>query len=70
MPYIDVKIYESRLDSHTESALIARLTDAVAEVFGESIRDNTWVVLSPVPAQRWGIAGRAGTAADAGQARS
>jgi 4-oxalocrotonate tautomerase len=60
MPYLQVSIYESRLSDGTESALIDRLTQAVVDVFDESIRDNTWVVISPVPAHRWGIAGTPG----------
>ncbi|MFF0627814.1 4-oxalocrotonate tautomerase family protein [Streptomyces sp. NPDC004296] len=32
-----------------------------SEVFGEGVRDNTWVVLQPVPAERWGIAGTPGS---------
>ncbi|MEU1037784.1 4-oxalocrotonate tautomerase family protein [Streptomyces sp. NPDC005551] len=61
MPLIDVKLYEGRLDGQTETELIARLTDAVVEVFGESARAATWVVLQDVPATRWGIAGKPGT---------
>ncbi|GHF78314.1 4-oxalocrotonate tautomerase [Amycolatopsis bartoniae] len=60
MPLIDVKIYEHRLTPATREALIARLTDAVAEVFDDSIREHTWVVLQPVPSDHWGIAGKAG----------
>lgn len=58
MPLIDVSILEERLTPETEERLIARITDAVAEVFDDSIRAHTWVVLRPVPPTRWGIAGR------------
>ena len=54
---IDVKIYEHRLDPDTRRELIAKLTDAVTAVFGEEIRPNTWIVLTPVPAENWGIGG-------------
>ncbi|BFO16220.1 MULTISPECIES: tautomerase family protein [Streptomyces] len=57
MPLIDVKLYEGRLDGATETELIARITDAVAEVFGDQARAATWIVLQEVPATRWGIAG-------------
>jgi 4-oxalocrotonate tautomerase len=60
MPYINVKIYEHRLDADTEPALIERLTDAVVAVYGEEIRSATWITLEPVPAHRWGIGGRPG----------
>ncbi|MFI2238483.1 4-oxalocrotonate tautomerase family protein [Streptomyces chrestomyceticus] len=61
MPFIEVKIYEKRLTPETERRLIERLTDASAEVFGDEVREHTWVVLQPVPAERWGIAGRPGS---------
>ena len=61
MPLIDVKLYEGRLNPDSQAALIARLTDAVAEVLGDQVRDQTWVVLQEIPAARWGIAGRPGT---------
>ncbi|MFI2710552.1 4-oxalocrotonate tautomerase family protein [Micromonospora sp. NPDC018662] len=60
MPYIDVKIYENRLDEKTERELIERLTAAVVDVFGESIRPQTWVTLTGVPHRRWGIGGEQG----------
>jgi 4-oxalocrotonate tautomerase len=63
MPFLDVKIYESRLDSRTEAALIDALTQAVVDVFGESVREQTWVALTGVPAPRWGIGGRPGAVA-------
>jgi 4-oxalocrotonate tautomerase len=60
MPYINVKIYENRLDVDTEPALIERLTDAVVAVYGEEIRSATWITLEPVPKRHWGIGGRSG----------
>lgn len=60
MPFLDVRIYEGRLNEQTERELIARLTQAVVDVFGEPIRDQTWVVLTGVPPERWGIAGAPG----------
>jgi 4-oxalocrotonate tautomerase len=60
VPYINVKIYEHRLDEKTEPALIERITDAVVAVFGEEMRPATWITLEPVPTHRWGIGGRPG----------
>jgi 4-oxalocrotonate tautomerase len=60
MPYIDVRIYEGRLTEASEKELVARLTDAVAEVFGDEIRQATWITLTGVPERRWGIAGVTG----------
>jgi 4-oxalocrotonate tautomerase len=57
MPYIDVKIYDRRLDERSERELIERLTQAVVDVFDESVRAQTWVTLTGVSPQRWGIGG-------------
>lgn len=58
MPFIDVSILSHRLTPETREQLIARLTDAIVEVFDEDVRDHTWVALRPVPAEEWGIAGK------------
>lgn len=61
MPFIDVKLYQGRLNERTEQELITRITDAVVGVFGEEVRKDTWIVLNEVPAPRWGIGGRRGS---------
>lgn len=59
MPYIEVKALDRRFDDPVVSErLIAALTDAACEVFGEEARSQIWVVLEGVPAQRWGIGGK------------
>jgi 4-oxalocrotonate tautomerase len=63
MPYIDVKLYEGRLGPETTTKLIEGITQAVVDVYGESIRDQTWVVLQEVPPAQWGIAGKPGSSA-------
>jgi 4-oxalocrotonate tautomerase len=60
MPFIDVRIFEERLNPDTEQQLIVALTDAVTRVFGESARAHTWVVLTGAPAYRWGVGGSRG----------
>ncbi|MEU9083722.1 tautomerase family protein [Streptomyces sp. NPDC048357] len=57
MPFIEVKIFEQRLTEQTERELVEQLTQATVNVFGEEIRDQTWIVLTPVPAHLWGIGG-------------
>jgi len=59
VPYIEVKATERRFaDPRDRERLITALTDAACEVFGEDARDDIWVVLEGVPAERWGIGGR------------
>ena len=56
MPLIEVKAFERRFeDPRPPSALIAKLTDALCEVFGEEVRDETWVVLEGVEPLELGL---------------
>ncbi|GAA2597885.1 hypothetical protein GCM10010399_30700 [Dactylosporangium fulvum] len=57
MPFIEVKILDRRLTARTQEDLAEQVTQAVVNVFGEDIRSQTWVVLTPVPADRWAIGG-------------
>jgi 4-oxalocrotonate tautomerase len=44
--------------------LIEKLTDATASVYGEGIRQVTWVVIEDVNSGEWGIAGKPATTTD------
>lgn len=58
MPLIEVKAFERRFeDPESTERLIAALTDALCEVFGEEARAETWVVVQGVEASRWGFGG-------------
>ena len=58
MPLIEVKAFEGRFeDPESTERLIASLTDALCEVFGEEARAETWVVVQGVEASRWGFGG-------------
>jgi 4-oxalocrotonate tautomerase len=58
MPIIEVKAFERRFgDAETSERLIAKLTDALCEVYGEELRQETWVLLEGVEASRWGFGG-------------
>ena len=60
VPVIEVKAVERRFDDPAmNERLIAALTDAACQVFGEEARPQVWVVLQGVPATRWGIGGKA-----------
>jgi phenylpyruvate tautomerase PptA (4-oxalocrotonate tautomerase family) len=59
MPLIEVKAVDRRFDDPAMSErLIAALTDAACQVFGEESRPQIWVVLEGVPVNRWGIGGK------------
>jgi 4-oxalocrotonate tautomerase len=58
MPIIEVKAFERRFeDEETARRLIAKLTDAFVEVYGEDVRAETWVILDGVAPTRWGFGG-------------
>lgn len=63
MPIIEVKAFDRRFDGDESKAeqLIERLTDALAEVYGEEMREETWVILEGVKPNRWGFGGRVRT---------
>jgi phenylpyruvate tautomerase PptA (4-oxalocrotonate tautomerase family) len=65
MPHLTARVLEAQLAGR-ESALIAALTEAVVEVYGDWARDQVVVHLDGVAEGRWGIGGRA--AADAAPA--
>jgi len=59
MPLIEVKAFERRFeDAEATERLIAGLTDALCEVFGEDARGETWVVVQGVEPSRWGFGGK------------
>jgi 4-oxalocrotonate tautomerase len=58
MAIIEVKAFDWRFaDEATAAALIARLTDAFVDVYGEEHRAETWVILDGVRPDRWGFGG-------------
>jgi 4-oxalocrotonate tautomerase len=64
MPLINFKAIEGVLAPDQKRALIEKLTDATASVYGEGIRQVTWVVIEDVGSGAWGIAGKPATTAD------
>ena len=64
MPLINFKAIEGVITPEQKQELIAKLTDATASVYGEGIRQVTWVVIEDVGSGAWGIAGKPATTAD------
>jgi 4-oxalocrotonate tautomerase len=59
MPLIEVKAFERRFeDQEKAEQLINRLTEAMVEVYGEAVREETWVVLDGVSPRHWGFGGK------------
>lgn len=59
MPLIQVKVVENVFSPEQKREIIERLTDAMVEVEGESLRPVTWVTIEDVKSGDWGIAGNA-----------
>jgi 4-oxalocrotonate tautomerase len=58
VPFIEVKAVDRRFeDPESAKRLIAALTDAACEVFGEESRSSVWVVVEGVPGSRFGVGG-------------
>jgi 4-oxalocrotonate tautomerase len=59
MPLIEVTAFENRFEDDEKSEqLIEKLTEAMVEVYGEQVRDETWVVLDGVSPKHWGFGGK------------
>ena len=57
MPLIHVKLIEKVFSPNEKQQIIERLTDAMVEVEGESMRGVTWVTLEEVASGDWGMGG-------------
>jgi 4-oxalocrotonate tautomerase len=58
MPFIDVKLYDTRINEETVPKLIEKITDAVVECTTEKIRNETHVIVEGIPAKQWGTGGK------------
>ncbi|MBI3967019.1 MAG: 4-oxalocrotonate tautomerase family protein [Chloroflexi bacterium] len=59
MPLVNVKVLEGALTETQKQELIANLTQAVVNVYGEGLRPHTWVLVEDVRSGEWGIGGNA-----------
>lgn len=57
MPLIQVKLLNQAFTDVEKSNLISKLTEAMASVKGEHIRQVTWVLIEDVPSGQWGVGG-------------
>jgi 4-oxalocrotonate tautomerase len=58
MPLINFKAIEGVLSTEQKQELITKLTDATAAVYGEGIRQVTWVIIEDVNSGEWGVGGQ------------
>jgi 4-oxalocrotonate tautomerase len=64
VPFIHVKVIKGVFTAPQKQEIVKRLTDAMVEVEGESLRRLTWCVVEEVASGDWGIGGEILTADD------
>ncbi len=64
MPLVDIQLIEGVFDKTQKQAMIKKITDAMVEIEGETMRNVTWVRIHEVESGNWGIGGKGLTTAD------
>jgi len=57
MPLIRATLVENAITAEQKQELISRITDAVAAVYGESMRPVTWVLIEEIKSGFFGAGG-------------
>ncbi len=57
MPWIDVKLYDTRVNDESVPKIIEALTEALHESSGAA-KEHIHVVVQGMPAKHWGVAGK------------
>jgi 4-oxalocrotonate tautomerase len=57
MPLVRMTLMRDAVSRRDRQELIARVTDATADVLGQDIRPFVWVLLDEVSSGDWGIGG-------------
>lgn len=64
MPLVNVKLIENVFTKEQKQQMVEKLTEAMVEIEGESMRGLTMVFIEEVKEGDWGIGGKCMTAAD------
>ena len=64
MPLIQVKLIDGVFTGPQKREIVERLSEAMIEVAGESMRPHTWCVLEEVASGAWAIGGHSLTVDD------
>jgi len=59
MPLVTVKVFKDELTENQSAELIQKITNSVAEVTNEKLREATWVVIEEINDGQWGVGGNA-----------
>ena len=58
MPFTTVKVIEGVFTKEQKAQLIGNITQGMIDVYGEGMRDKTWVVIEEVKPADWAIGGK------------
>ena len=58
MPFTTVKVIEGVFSKEQKAQLIEKITEAMIDVYGEGMRELTWVVIEEVLQGNWAIGGK------------
>jgi 4-oxalocrotonate tautomerase len=58
MPFTTIKVIEGVFSDEQKAEMIRKVTEAMVEVEGESMRDLTWVTIEEVNKGDWAIGGK------------
>lgn len=58
MPFTTVKVIEGVFTNEQKAQLLEKITEAMIEVEGESMRHLTWVIIEEVKSGDWAIGGK------------
>ena len=64
MPIVDIHLIEGVFDKSQKQEMIRKVTDAMVDIEGETMRGVTWVRLYEVASGEWGMGGKGITTAD------
>ena len=64
MPLVDSRVIKGVFTREQKAEFIARVTDAMVPVEGETLRGLTWVEINEIEGGDWAIGGKALQAAD------
>ena len=59
MPLVTINVLENVFSDLQKKEIIEKVTDAMASVEGEAMRNLIWVVIEEVPEGNWGVGGQA-----------
>lgn len=64
MPLVDIQLIKGVFSADQKAAMIQKVTEAMVEVEGETLRSVTWVRVQEIESGQWAVGGNALSADD------